>query len=448
MSMLINNNTRCIPLLLLLLCFCQVNAKKIIYDDGIEDIVKLITKENVTYIIRYHHDFERTINIPHNCNLKFEGGSLKGNIVFNETKLSGDVNIKGSRISGKITNKVFDASWLCYKDGVTDDACYINDMIAVCGKIYFPKGKYRLISKFNAPKLPVNFENRYCDFHLGIYKSNVSIIGENGTEFISTEELGTLCILSQPNQISNSVSNIRIENIKFIGANDGRTFHEIYHLVNVMGVDGLVINSCSFENYWGDAICLNHYGDDHLTGERTRNKNVKIIKNYICGGDHYNNRNGISVVNGMNVVIMDNTIMKTGRKDMPGGIDIEPVNSAFTIRNIKISNNVFRDIKGTAGAMGIVILRDNAPAHKIIITNNTVKNSKTGVSVVILTNNSTDNFVIKNNYFDENTRPYFFLGEGESSDWQIIGNVFAKKCSQNIPGNIKVNHLIVKKNVF
>lgn len=416
-------------------------------EDRASDVVgKLFSKSNTVYTIRYSHTFGEVVNIPEGCELVFKGGALSGPIVFHNTKLSGNVNLKGSRLRGTISNRFFDASWLCNADGVNDDAVCINDMIAVSNKIIFPRGTYRLIESYN-PEGTVNEEyTSSIKAHIGINKDNVSLIGEDGCVFVTEKPLGSICIYSQPNNIAGSKKNIRIKGIKLKVLNNGVNFQEFMHTIKVIGVNGLAIENCYFDDFWGDAICLSHYGDSPSTGERTRNMNVRIVNNYIVGGKSHNNRNGISIISGQNVTIKNNMIKETSSPKMPGGIDIEPNNSAYTIDNIRIEKNYFDGIKGFVGAIGIVLLRDEAPAKKISIIGNRIENSTYGIAVGITTQSSTEQIVIKNNVVDTNTIPYKFEGGGKSKNWVVKGNIFERYCPNEIPGDIEVKNLSMSRN--
>ena len=180
--------------------------------------------------LRYHHQLSDTLHVPDGCELYFDGGSISGHLVFTNTRLSGNVSLKGSTIRGRIKNRIFDASWLCVKDDVSDDAACINDMISVCDHIYFPKGVYRLISEFNVNKIvPHGFEPS-IKAHIGINRSGVKLVGEEGTQFVTDKPIGTICVFSQPNQIEKSIHNILIDGIQFTVQNDGKEFHELLHL--------------------------------------------------------------------------------------------------------------------------------------------------------------------------------------------------------------------------
>lgn len=419
---------------------------KTVYVRKSDDLHQICKTEKTKYIFLFEHHFKDTLYIPHNSELFFEGGHLCGPIVFDNTKLRGSVNLKGSSISGNIQNTSFDASWLCAMDGESDDAKSINEIIDVCGNVFFPKGRYMLVSYFNPQgKIDEDFYGS-VECHIGIYKNGVVLRGEEGTEMIIERPSSGICVFSKPNQIDNSVRNIVISGITFTVKNDGDSFHEFAHTIKMKGVDNITIKDCVFNDFWGDAISLSHYYDTPKTGERTRNQNVNILNNKIIGSEYHNNRNGISIGNGKNVLIKGNIIKSITRNDMPGGIDIEPNNSAYTIQNIRIEKNYFEDIHGTAGAIGIVLLRDNAPAYDIEIIGNTIINCSFGISIDIKTENSSSNFRIIGNDISNDTRPLHFVGEGSSTNWIIRNNVYNMSIIQTIPGFIKVKNLVLKNN--
>lgn len=428
---------------ILVLVISHNGLAKAIIDSPDSNLQKLFHETRTKYVIRYHHTFIDTLTIPEGCELAFDGGSLSGPIKFVETKLSGRVNLHGSTLSGSIRNKVFNADWICAADGITDDAECINDMIKVCGYVLFPKGKYRLKSAFSPNGIVDKKLHSSIQTHIGIHRSHVKLIGDEGAEFVTDEPLCTICVFSLPNQIDNSIRDVEICGLTFTVHNNGKDFHEFMHTIKLMGVNGMTIKNCKFNDFWGDAICLSHYGDDSQTGERSRNQEVKILNNHIEGGVMHNNRNGISIINGKNVLIKNNTIRNTSRKDMPGGIDVEPNNSAYTIDSIRILKNSIEDVWTNAI---IVYIHKNAPAHNINIEDNVIRNCGHGVYVGIMSDNTTDNIEIINNYVDEKTVPYIFSGEGISANWVVKNNTFDRPCVQDIPGTIKVKNLVVKGN--
>lgn len=403
------------------------------YDSANGDIHQLFKHGRGKYVLRYNHQFRDVLQIPQGCELKFRGGKLTGPMVFNKTKLSGNVNLKGAHIQGSVINQTFNASWLCAMDGVTDDATAINEIIATCKNIFFPRGTYRLVSRYQR-------EN----FHIGITQDNVSLTGEEGTVFLTKERLGIVCVFTKPYNIANSVKNIKVKGITFRTVNDGSTFLEWTHAIQSKGVNGFIVEDCTIEDFWGDGICLNHYGDNPETGERSRNQNVQIINNTIIGGRLHNNRNGISVISGQNVLIQGNVIRNTSRKDMPGAIDVEPNNSAYTIENIRIIGNTISGSRGGCGAIEICMF-NGGPGRHIYVEDNVISDSNLGIYIYLKTDNTTEHFVIRNNRVTADTPPYKFVGEGRSKDWIISGNSFERRTDQTIPGKLKIQNLQISR---
>ena len=154
--------------LISVLFFFYTAGAQTVYDVPNSKVHGVFSVKGTKYVIRYKHCFSDTLRIPRDCKIEFRGGALIGPIIFNQTELSGKVNLIGSSICGTIKNKKFDASWLCYRNGKTDDARSINEIINMVSYVFFPKGKYMLISKYNVPKgLPGRI-----NAHIGINRSN------------------------------------------------------------------------------------------------------------------------------------------------------------------------------------------------------------------------------------------------------------------------------------
>ncbi len=395
--------------------------------------------------LRIHKDiiFVDTLVVPKDCELYFDGGSLAGPIKFQRTYLSGKVALLESTLSGDITNSTFHTSWLCHRDGIKDDAAIINNIIEICDSVCFDKGTYRLISLHNIPFSDFTKSNRQSVLsHIGINRDNVCLYSDSGAVLISSLPETMISIYSRPYSIDNSVQNISIRGLNFCIENDGKNFYEFKHTIKVVGVNGAYIQGCVFNDFWGDAICLSHYGDTRETGERSRNSNVAIVNNSIIGGKHHSNRNGISVINGKSVLIEGNIIQETSRKDMPGAIDIEPNNETNTIVDIKIVNNTIDRCQGTAGGICIHSNGKGSKLSNITIENNTVTKSTAGIAIVESGTNSSSGYTIKNNTLEGNKNDFFFYGKGESKNWVVTGNKYKKTNSPKFGGNIKINNLI------
>lgn len=435
--------------LIVIMLFCDLEAKQIIYDSPKESIEALFITKNTKYIIRYKHISNQTIKIPEGCEIYFEGGSIKGSLEFNNTLLSGRVRLQGSKLKGLVKNRCFRSEWICYKDGIHDDANNINQIIDICGKVYFQGGNYLLESIHSGPKIEKVLDEWQAEAHICISKSNVELIGEEkGVVFITNRPCGTICIFSSPYQFDKTIRNIKIENITFKSINNGKDFWQLKHTIRAIGVNGLVIKKCFFDDFWGDAICLHSYGDTPSTGERTRNSNILIEDNHIKGGIHHNNRNGISVVNGVNVKIINNHIEHTSRKDMPGAIDVEANSNAFSINNILIKENYINDCRGTAGGICINSGQKLAPAHYIKIEGNYIRGCTSGLAFVVITEHTTSNFTVIKNIVENDTKPFQFIGSGKSSNWTFKDNIFKQSTSTKLLGDIHVSNLVSRGNII
>ena len=423
-------------------------AKNIVYDKPNQDVSLLFKNSNTKYVIRYNHKSKNPVVVPRGCEIEFMGGSISSHITFSETILSGIVKLQGSILEGTVGNKSFMSDWLCYADGIRDDASNINQMIKVCGKVFFKKGIYLLTTVHKGPRVDRVLDEWQADAHIGIARSGVELVGERGAVFLAPKPYMTIVIYSPPYQFDKTVRNIKIQNLTFRAKNSGKDFNQLLHTIRVMGVNGLTIKNCFFDDFFGDAICLHSYGDMPSTGERTRNSNVVIKNNHIKGGKHHSTRNGVSVVNGVNVRIENNLIEETSRKDMPGAIDVEANSHAFSIDNIVIKGNTIRNCGGTAGGICINSKGYNAPAYNIKIIDNHISNCSYGLAFVVKTDNVTKNYLVTGNVVDDDTTPLIFVGNGKSSNWTFKNNVFKKRTGVRIPGNIRVDGLILKKNRF
>ena len=441
---------RTLSIILSLLFFVEASAKRVICDTEVQHIESMFTYERCRYVIKKNHILQDKITIPPDCEICFEGGSLSGSIKFTNTLLSGRVKLHGSNLDGHVNNKVFRSEWLCYGDGLHDDAHNVNQMIDVCGKVHFCNGVYLMKTMHRAPKVDKVVSDDWQPFsHIGISMSNVELKGiDPGVVFLSEKPSCMICIYSVPYKFEETVKNINIDNITFRCLNEGKEILQLKHTIKVLGVNGLRIKNCIFDDFWGDAICLHSYGDMPSTGERTRNSNVIIKNNHIKGGPHYKTRNGVAVVNGVNVRIEDNIIEQTSGEGMPGAIDVEANSHAFSVDNIVIKDNIIKNCKGTAGGICINSKGFQAPAHNIMIIGNHISGCTSGLAFVVQTENTTWNYVVKRNVIEADTPPYQFVGEGKSKDWLFKNNVFKKGASTRIPGKIQVKRLIDKCNIF
>lgn len=392
------------------------------------------------YKIRYPH-YVDSVSFPACSEVCFEGGSINGKVTFNDNYLSGKVRLHGSQLNGTVTNPQFEAGWACYGDSLHDDAFGINQIVRICKTIHLQRGTYLMVSQHEIPKFfPVKYRKKVLS-HIGIYQSGVKLIGDEGASIYTKDTLKTICIYSMPKDLDRSVCDITINGLSFRNVNDGPKFYEFEHTIKVAGVDGLEISNCQFFDFRGDAICLSHLGNSVSAGELSRNSNVKIVGNYIEGASH-NNRNGISVISGKNVLIDSNVIEETSRSDMPGSIDIEANGPAYTMEDITITNNIIRGSK--KAGISVISGKSGAPAYKVTIMDNTISRCALGVRFGINSVNTTSDFIIRRNTIEKCKVPVRLNGSGSSKNWKFTNNRVDGKPLSKLKPEIKVDKLTIE----
>lgn len=399
------------------------------------DLTKFFSEPGATYVISHSHTTADTVRLPSNATLKFKGnGCISAPIIFDNTTLKGKVRLQGSTIKGTIRNTTFNARWLCHADGKHDDAANINQILAICNNVHFAKGTY-LLQSFHKPPFQMN-----KPFHIGIARSHTHITGDKGAVLRTATMAGTLWVYSKPYDIPNNISNISIRGITFEVINESPDFdkyQEHCHTISIRGVRGMVIENCRFRNFWGDAICTDHYNDNEKTGERARNVNVLIQNNYIDGYRH-SNRNGVSIINGKNITVRNNTIVNSSHRTMPGAIDVEANNTAYTIDSLVIEGNRIDNSQGFNAAISLISNYQGAPMHNIIVRNNVITRSFRGLAFMVQWDNVTDNITVEGNTVDKETDPYIFWGKGKTKNWHFIGNDFKAPAKQKLGGDLKI----------
>lgn len=129
---------------------------------------------------------------------------------------------------------------------------------------------------------------------------------------------------------------------------------------------------------------------------------------------------------------------------MPGAIDVEPNNSAYTVDDIIISNNIINSSKGSG--ICLVSPGEGAPLYNIIIKGNRVSKVSYGVAVIINSNNSTANFYINDNVFTETYKDYLFSGTGDSKNWIIQNNSSTPSPDRDFKKGLNVSGLNIENN--
>lgn len=134
---------------------------------------------------------------------------------------------------------------------------------------------------------------------------------------------------------------------------------EHYSLLVMHGVEDAEISRVGLLAPRGDGILLG--GGDAFESER-HNRNVRLID---VSGDGYNwqNRNGISIIDGDGILIQNPDFRRFTSSAMPGAIDIEPNKPGEIARNIRIVGGYLN----SGGSTGIFTMHLNNPVGNYTI---------------------------------------------------------------------------------
>jgi hypothetical protein len=241
-------------------------------------------------------------------------------------------------------------------DGKHDDTAAFQAAILKARKVFVPRGTY-LVGDL-------------------LLQSHSALLGEGSNSVLRQGRKATYVASVNPRDLAprDSAHNMRgilLSGIHFFGncVEDG--FAEHYHLLNVNGCSGMIVEDCRFTAFRGDGIYL---GSGNTPGHVAHNERVTIRR---CAFDGVNseNRNGISVIDGDGIAIEDCTFEACSRPDMPGAIDLEPdENPTHVLRNIAIRRNRVSRYNGGVGAISLIlpIKEFHTPPSGFIIENNII----------------------------------------------------------------------------
>jgi len=317
----------------------------------------------------------RDLVIPKNIFLKFtKGGSFiieKGSTVAIQGHLEAPMQQiyygEGAIIIDNNGKEAHPEWWGAKGDGASDNTMPIQKSIDALAKT---GGTVKL-----AP-------GNYFSKELILY-SNIRMTGSSEGESILTHfaakrpgKVESLIGISKLSRgASNSTDNARhieISRIAFIGRVLAQGFSEHHHLVYLDGVSDVFIHDCKFVGFQGDGIYIGQRGKKEQHNER-----IKVM-DCLFDGINNENRNGISITDGTDIVIENNSFINSTRKNMPGNIDIEPNFVYDRIQNITIKGNKFTRYYGNKGAIGVYFSRPLSsyltPPNNFLIEKNFIDN--------------------------------------------------------------------------
>jgi hypothetical protein len=219
--------------------------------------------------------------------------------------------------------------------------------------VYIPKGWYLVEPRAGDTTAALIYSNTrvFGDGPASIVRQ-VGGIGTPGTSVatfgINTWSRGT----SNPDQ---NASGIVIEHLQMQGTTVEDGFFQWSHNISINAATDVTVRSCKFAGWRGDAVYIGS-GTSTSTLER-HNRQIKVYSCYF-DGVNWDNRQGISIIDGDDVSIWNCSFWNTTRANMPGAIDIEPnpANAFPIVRSIRISSCYFRNTGGNTGVIGMALL--------------------------------------------------------------------------------------------
>lgn len=129
-------------------------------------------------------------------------------------------------------------------------------------------------------------------------------------------------------------------------------FAEHRHLMHLNGVEDVLVKNVQFRGFQGDGLYL---GSSRQFDTVRHNRGV-VVRQCIFDGVNNDNRNGISIIDGENIVIEECIFKNCTRTNMPGAIDFEPDETrAAVIRSIVIRRCEFFNTGGNVGVIAFHI---------------------------------------------------------------------------------------------
>lgn len=285
-------------------------------------------------------------------------------------------------------------------DGTTDDTSAFVAAVAYFagrgGALYCPAGNYSI----DTITLTAGV-NLYGD---GV--DNTVLTQRN----VTGPSYGTLYADTLDNTDGVYIEGLRIADLTLNGRVGTIGFSQFRHLVSWNGVKNGVIERVKFLGFCGDGLYLG----SGLSGGVTVRHNYDItVRDCVFDGVNKNNRNAISIIDGVKVTVENCLFTRCTKAGMPGAIDIEPDPMPTTrLQDITVFNNKFVDV-GVAGASAVgvgLILPTYAqtdltlPVKNIQIVGNRFSGIDRGVQMVMKWNaaSSSADILVAQNVFQPN----------------------------------------------
>lgn len=207
------------------------SIKKTVILQKNKSVAEQVNASNTIYIIRHDVDLKSdSLNIPNNCVLKFEGGTItNGKICLNNTRLEGTMGFWNVRLSGNCTNSVLSSDlFILDKTGKIDNSIDVQSMFAIgVDSVSFSKGIYSFSD--------ICVKNDVCIF-------------ANGSTFVSTLASEDYAVINNIFTVCNT-SFFKLFNATIQGRKKGSPFIKriVLSPVDCSSVGCVEISGCLFK---------------------------------------------------------------------------------------------------------------------------------------------------------------------------------------------------------
>lgn len=301
---------------------------------------------NTIYIIQYDYDLQgKTITIPENCVLQFEGGSFSnGKILFNNTTLDGNIIINCS-FDGKICNDRLNINWFGAKgDGITDNTTILQNVLRNVasngGTMFIPTGVFAFSDTLDTKGCNIrNIPNivgvkSSGDNCFASYGGKPDVLNKNASILLYKGSTNKIAINIEADYTHDDFSLF-----SFGGVMKDFTLVGLTIRPN-NGTIGINIKYCSEYKLYNISVqgfgigIVNNYGwswemygvlttQNYIGVELQDNSNACGIYGIQC---HQNGRIGLHITGGSGISVFKGTF-----EGQPVGICIEPINFVNTV---------------------------------------------------------------------------------------------------------------------
>lgn len=312
---------------------------------------EMISKSNTRYIIQYDYDLNgQTVNIPENCVLEFEGGSI-----CNGTLNGNSTIIRCSELYPILLQTTITGTWL--QNNIYSD-WFVSTVSLPTSASVSESAQQDDINIFRNLMTLASSQEQFTHvyiqnrtFNVSLCDTSVSLVDYKGIVIPSNTYIhnsGTIQAL--PTDIEKTAiflvygdSNITIDGGKLIGdvqTHTGTTGEWGYG-ISLVGASNVIIKNIEIVECWGDGINIQAKGTSEDENDHCRNiliDNVKCLRN---------RRQGMSIEGCIGAIVRNSEFSDTGSivSTAPSaGIDIEPwydaeIATDIVIDNCKLYNN-------------------------------------------------------------------------------------------------------------